>query len=520
MSRVWTKFGRGLDATIGASTRRRTLDRRARRAPEPARDGILPPTSPLIRSLSVYETPRATRRAPADERTRPTTGGIFALAIWFLFSIVALLIVVSTVSAFAGLTRTCPRLTNSTSIAFQEESIVYDRTGEIELARFGEFKREVVTFEDIPPILVDATTAIEDRTFWENTGFDPIGDRRRRRRHPPRPPPRRLDDHPAARPPAAARRRARPGPGPQVTERKLKEIIQSIRVTAGLSRASEGKQRIITAYLNQNYYGNELRRSRPPRAATSARSSTDLTARRGGDPRRPPEVAVDLRPRPERGRGVRRPVAEDGDVPGQDDARRPGGHRDRPAPQPDSRPARRGRPDAADRGASSPPPTSTRPRTRRSSWRRSRQPSGSRRTSCGRSARSSPPSCAARTSQTCAALENGGLRITTTLDVDLQKIAEKWVKAATIVPNAKDPRRSRRAARPDYEPWMRNLRDKNVAQRRARSRWTTRPARSSPTSAAPSTTATNSAPAVPAAVRRPRRRLAPARARRSSRSTT
>ena len=44
----------------------------------------------------------------------------------------------------------------------------------MELARFGEFKREVVTFEEIPPILLDATTAIEDKTFWENAGFDPM----------------------------------------------------------------------------------------------------------------------------------------------------------------------------------------------------------------------------------------------------------------------------------------------------------------------------------------------------------
>ena len=24
-------------------------------------------------------------------------------------------------------------------------------------------------------MLVDATTAVEDRTFWENSGFDPVG---------------------------------------------------------------------------------------------------------------------------------------------------------------------------------------------------------------------------------------------------------------------------------------------------------------------------------------------------------
>ena len=41
--------------------------------------------------------------------------------------------------------------------------------------------------------------------------------------------------------------------------------------------------------------------------------------------------------------------------------------------------------------------------------------------------------------ETCTAMENGGLRVTTTLDAGLQKIAEKWVQAAAIVPHAKNP---------------------------------------------------------------------------------
>src|SRR5206468_2929261 len=39
-------------------------------------------------------------------------------------------------------------------------------------------------------------------------------------------------------------------------ERKLKEIIQSIRLTEAYPGV-EGKQQIIAAYLNQNYYGNQ-----------------------------------------------------------------------------------------------------------------------------------------------------------------------------------------------------------------------------------------------------------------------
>ena len=46
--------------------------------------------------------------------------------------------------------------------------------------------------------------------------------------------------------------------GDRTFERKLKEIIQSIRVTQYFGeQGDDGKQQIITAYLNQNYYGNQ-----------------------------------------------------------------------------------------------------------------------------------------------------------------------------------------------------------------------------------------------------------------------
>ena len=75
-------------------------------------------------------------------------------------------------------------------------------------------QREIVTFDQIPPILLDATTAVEDKTFWENAGFDPVAIISAALDLAARQQPRRLDDHPAARPRAAARPGARPGPAP------------------------------------------------------------------------------------------------------------------------------------------------------------------------------------------------------------------------------------------------------------------------------------------------------------------
>jgi membrane carboxypeptidase/penicillin-binding protein len=66
----------------------------------------------------------------------------------------------------------------------------------------------------------------------------------------------------------------------------------------------------------------------------------------------------------------------------------------------------------------------------------------------------------------CKALNDGGLRVTTTLDVELQKIAEKWVAAAASVPNRNTLAGSTRAAKAlgfdKLEPWMANLRNKDL----------------------------------------------------------
>ena len=126
----------------------------------------------------------------------------------------------------------------------------------MELARFGDAKREVVTFEEIPPVLLDATTAVEDKTFWENAGFDPGRDHRRAgstRSAATAAAPRRSPSSSSAR--ACSPRSLVQDPD-RTAERKLKEIIQSIRVTQAFP-GEEGKQQIITAYLNQNYYGNQ-----------------------------------------------------------------------------------------------------------------------------------------------------------------------------------------------------------------------------------------------------------------------
>ena len=164
-----------------------------------------------------------------------------------------LLVLVGAVTAYAYYSRGLqdPRVL-LTNIAFDQQTIIYDKTGGMELARLGELRRELVKFEELPADLLDATTAIEDKDFWDNPGFDLAG-------------------FIAA---SVDTLNGRPRGGSTITqqlvrarllpdeafadsiyERKIREIIQSVRLTQEY-QGEEGKRQIITAYLNQNFYGN------------------------------------------------------------------------------------------------------------------------------------------------------------------------------------------------------------------------------------------------------------------------
>ncbi len=140
------------------------------------------------------------------------------------------------------------------ALTFEQQSSVYDRTGKVLLAKFGTDRREIVKFADIPPALIDATTSIEDRTFWENSGFDPAafvsaaidtiqGN----------------DRGGSTITQQLVKQRLLPSqyvePGADPYERKVREIIQAMRLTDEYP-GDEGKRAIMEAYLNNNFYGN------------------------------------------------------------------------------------------------------------------------------------------------------------------------------------------------------------------------------------------------------------------------
>src|SRR5438105_7172316 len=123
-------------------------------------------------------------------------------------------------------------------LSFDEPTQIFDRTGQVQLASFGDLNRSIVTFDQIPPELVDATTAIEDKDFWSNPGFDVGGflsatiDT--------------LTGHPRGGSTITqqlVRARLLPPtpPGGSIYDRKIREIIQSIRLTQAYP-GQDGKQ--------------------------------------------------------------------------------------------------------------------------------------------------------------------------------------------------------------------------------------------------------------------------------------
>jgi membrane peptidoglycan carboxypeptidase len=211
------------------------------------------------RSLATSPLVRHSLAAKAPVRSAGTTTaavlGTIALVVALLVTGVLGSAAFVTVASISVLSQDLPDPSALATLAFDQPTIVYDRTGKTELARFQQSKRTVIDYRDVPPLVLDATTTAEDRTFWENDGFDVTamvaaavetvqGDGRGA----------------STITQQLVRARLLPAdvvePGADVYVRKAKEVIQSARLTSAFP-GQTGKQQIITAYLNQIFYGHD-----------------------------------------------------------------------------------------------------------------------------------------------------------------------------------------------------------------------------------------------------------------------
>ncbi len=201
---------------------------------------------------------RVTRRRREQERLARRPGGwrlpVAGTIAASTLGTVALAGIIAT-STLGAMSVGLPDPSELDDLGFAQATIVYDRTGKVELGRFEDQRRRVLTFEQIPKPVLDATTAAEDRTFWENAGIDLPA----------------LVSAVAENASGTGERgastitqqlvRARLLPDDVVSAgsdryvRKVKEIIQALRLNERYP-GEEGKQQVVTAYLNEIFYGH------------------------------------------------------------------------------------------------------------------------------------------------------------------------------------------------------------------------------------------------------------------------
>ena len=402
---------------------------------------------------------RLSRNGNGSRKSRGSTASALAIGLpLFLFStflVVGALGLVAAVGAYnfysQGL-KDPQQVFNA--LTFTQQSIVYDRTGKVELARFGQQQREVVQFKDIPPVVIDATTSIEDHTYWTNAGFDPVGIVSAG-----------LDTLSGRERGASTitqqlvRNRLLPDTvlAGNKYERKVKEIIQSIRLTQEFP-GLDGKQRIMAAYLNQNYYGNQAYGIKA--AAEAYFGVTDLSkltiaqaAILAAIPQSP--SAYDLVKNAEEDDNKKLIVPQDSRIvlrrnqvlqemlanrvltaPGGPYAVPGAGISDEQIRQAMTEPVVL----AEQAGAKWKAPHFV--------WQVRHQ--------------LGEILCGAEQADSCELVDSGGYRIVTTLDWKMQQIAEKWVKAAAIAPNAPNYAARLKELKVSNLKWINDLRNKGI----------------------------------------------------------
>lgn len=166
------------------------------------------------------------------------------------------------------------------TLTYAQPTKVLDRSGKETLATFQQERRQVVSFDQLPHLVLDATTATEDHSFWSNPGYDAQAIFR------------------AALTCLSGRCnsgastitqqfvRARLLPREMMAasfddrKRKVYEILQSAQLTDYVTKTygeQGGKERIITAYLNQIFYGHNAYGVAGAASAYFGKSLADLT---------------------------------------------------------------------------------------------------------------------------------------------------------------------------------------------------------------------------------------------------
>ncbi len=128
-------------------------------------------------STSNYQ-PSHSERTPQHQRPRSGRSvwrfiGRFIKKTWPVFIVLFLVGAIGLVGAFAWYSRDLPDPNKIIDRSVAQSTKIYDRTGEHLLYEIhGTQRRTVIELKDIPTYAIKATIAIEDKTFYEHQGFN------------------------------------------------------------------------------------------------------------------------------------------------------------------------------------------------------------------------------------------------------------------------------------------------------------------------------------------------------------
>ncbi|MBO9339648.1 MAG: transglycosylase domain-containing protein, partial [Chloroflexus sp.] len=215
----------------------------------------------MIRSRRIVMNGRRGRRhiPPRLLRSRPTPRSAVSKVILNIilitlgFGVVVLLALAGAAyNAYSQIAESLkPRLALLDKRELFENSRIFDRNGELLYEFFDTGKRTKVTIDEISPLLIQATIAIEDKTFYTNPGIDLAGIIRTL-----------IDSLRAGEETGGAStitqqviKNSVLTPEERLPERRYERKLKEIILAQELDRIYT-KDQILELYLNENFYGN------------------------------------------------------------------------------------------------------------------------------------------------------------------------------------------------------------------------------------------------------------------------
>ncbi len=96
------------------------------------------------------------------------------ISFWIISGLIGITIlgIITLAGGIAILSIGLPDVTDLENITATQSTQIYDREGNLLYTIHGDENRQTVDYENISQYLIDATVAIEDDRFWEHSGFD------------------------------------------------------------------------------------------------------------------------------------------------------------------------------------------------------------------------------------------------------------------------------------------------------------------------------------------------------------